>query len=211
MLASALPVVEGASLLELLVVDVTLPGNRRPSKVARLQPIGEQRILAQLAAPKLVQLKGWAFALSGVEECKDQFQKVRGTAQTWICQFHVPDAAVGFRAKDMYRQGVAVPRSGVRDCSGTRGVLTVAGDYSNALQRHTICAELRGHQISTFPQARLIDCFIEWMAKTSFELGGLQVSPAHGDRPERLERAGWLCELDIRERELSKREARMLR
>jgi hypothetical protein len=44
-------------LLELLVVDVTLEGNRRPSKVARLQTIGAPRILAQLARPKLVRVQ----------------------------------------------------------------------------------------------------------------------------------------------------------
>ncbi|MYM65419.1 hypothetical protein GTP45_01050 [Pseudoduganella sp. FT55W] len=211
-LASAVPVVEGASLLELLVVDVTLDGNRRPSKVARLYPIGEQkRILAQLAVPELVQFKGWTLALSGIEERKDEYQKIRSTSQTWVCQLYVPDAAVGFRVKDMYQSGVAIPRSAVRDGSGTRGRLVVAGDYSAALQRHTPCAELHGHQISTFPQKRLVNCGLLWMSDSTFELGGLHVSPAHGDRPEQLERAGWLCEIDVKERELSKAEARRLR
>lgn len=57
-LAAPAPVVEGAALMELLVVEVTLDDNRRPSKVARLQVIGGQRILAQLARPKLVRLQG---------------------------------------------------------------------------------------------------------------------------------------------------------
>lgn len=59
-LTAPAPVVEGAALMELLVVEVTLDGNRRPSKVARLQAIDGQRILAQLARPKLVRLQGWS-------------------------------------------------------------------------------------------------------------------------------------------------------
>lgn len=55
-LAEPAPAVEGAVLLELSVVDVTLQGNRRPEKVARLQMITGQRILAQLARPKLVRV-----------------------------------------------------------------------------------------------------------------------------------------------------------
>lgn len=210
-LASALPVVEGASLLDLRVVDTTLPGNWRPSKVARLHPIGEPRILAQLVVPELIQLKGWTLAISGIEERKDEFKRVRGTSQTWVCKLHVPDNAVGFRVKDMYQSGVAIPKSGVRDVSGSRGRLVVAGDYSNALQRHTTCAELHSHQISTFPQSRLINCHLLWMSESTFELGGLRVNPAHGELPEHLERAGWLCEVDFKERELTKREARLLR
>lgn len=50
-LATPTPVVESAMLMELLMVDVTLEGNRRPSKVARLQTIGAPRVLAQLARP----------------------------------------------------------------------------------------------------------------------------------------------------------------
>ncbi|NYE59906.1 hypothetical protein FHW58_001058 [Duganella sp. 1224] len=49
------------------------------------------------------------------------------------------------------------------------------------------------------------------MSDEAFELGGLRVWDAHGEQPERLERAGWLVEIDIKERELTKREARMLR
>lgn len=210
-LSSALPVVEGASLLELLVVEVTLAGNRRPSKVARLQPIGEQRILAQLAVPKLVQLKGWVIVISGIEERKDEYRNVRGTAQTWVCKFYVPDNAVGWRAKEMYRGGFALPKSGVRENSGERGPLVVGGEHSNALQRHTTCAELLSYQVATFPQKRLIDCDLVWMSDSSFELGGLDVKAAFNERPEQLERGGWLCEIDIKERELTKAEYRALR
>lgn len=202
---------KGASLLELLVVDVTLDGNRRPSKVARLHPIGEPRILAQLAMPELVQLKGWTLALSGIEERKDENKALRGTSQTWLCQLYAPNNAVGFRVKNTYRSGAPIPKSSVRDDSGARGRLVVAGDHSKALQRSTTCAELHSHQISTFPQKRLINCSLLWMSDFTFELTGLQVNPARGDRPEQLERAGWLCEVDVQERGLTKAEARRLR
>ena len=64
------PAVEGAALLEVLVVDVTEDGNRRPIKVARLMPIGQQRILAQLKMPEPVQFKGWTLVLSGFEQIR---------------------------------------------------------------------------------------------------------------------------------------------
>lgn len=49
------------------------------------------------------------------------------------------------------------------------------------------------------------------MSDTTFALCGLQVFEAHGERPQRIRRGGWLCEFDIPERELTKQEARMLR
>jgi hypothetical protein len=75
-LASPAPAVESAGLLELLVVDVTEEGNRRPIKVARLYPLGGQRILAQLKLPELVQLKGWKLVLSGIEEMRNDSKQI---------------------------------------------------------------------------------------------------------------------------------------
>lgn len=49
-------------------------------------------------------------------------------AQTWVCKFHVPENAIGFRVKDMYRSGSALHKSAVWEGSGTRGLLTVAGE-----------------------------------------------------------------------------------
>ena len=210
-LAAPVPVVEGTILLELLVVDVTLEGNRRPSKVARLLVIGAPHILAQLARPKLVRLHGWTMVLSGIEATRDESGQLREVAQTWVCKLHVPGNAVGFRARELYRSGVALPKRLVRDSGGTRGLLAVADDYSNLLQRHATCAELRGHQISTFSEGRLIDCHIEWMSEESFELGGLQLRGSFESRPEQLERGAWLVDIDIKERELTKIEARLLR
>ncbi len=210
-LAAPASVVEGAILLELLVVDVTLEGNRRPSKVARLQMIGVPRILAQLARPKLVRVQGWSVVLSGIEASRDGAGHAREVAQTWVCKLHVPENAIGFRARELYRSGVALPKKLARESGGSRGLLAVADEYSNVLQRHATCAELRGHQISTFPEGRLIDCYIEWMSEESFELGGLQLRSSFESCPEQLQRGGWLVGIDVKERELTKSEARMLR
>jgi hypothetical protein len=210
-LASPVSAVEGAGLLELLVVDITEEGNRRPIKVARLYPLGQQRILAQLKLPDLVQLKGWKLVLSGIEELRNDGSQIRGVGQTWLCDLRPPENAVGFRVKETYACGVRLPRAALHQTTGTRGKLVVAGEYSNTLQRHTTCAEVHHHQISTFPAKRLINCHIEFIGESTFGLGGLYVREAHQEMPQRLERGGWLCELDVKERELTKREARRIR
>lgn len=142
--------------------------------MARLQTINAQRILAQLTRCKLVRLRGWSVVLSGIEITKDATGQPREVAQSWVCELHILQNAVGHRIR-LYASGVAVPKRATRDDSGSLGLLVVGDDYSNVLQRHTACAELRSHQISTFPAARLIDCHIEWMSEESFELGGLRV------------------------------------
>ena len=210
-LSTPLPVIDGAGLCEVLVVEVTELGNRRPRKVARIQPIGQQRILAQLTMPKLVKFVGWTMVLSGIEERKDDYGKLKGTAQTWLCELRPPESAVGFRIAHTYQGGAALPRNGLRDAGTTKGKLVVSNQHSTALQRPTTCAELHHHQIATFPAARLVDCHIEWMSDDGFELGGLTLWEAHRERPERLERDGWLCWFDIKDRELTKSEYRMLR
>lgn len=207
----ALPVVEGTRLLELVVVEITEDGSRRPIRVARLMPIGEQRILAQLKMPALVRLRGWRLVISGIEEIRDNYSKVRGFAQTWLCELHPPPGAVGFRAKDMFASGERLPSGAIHQTGGTRGHLVVGSDHSNALQRHTAYAEVHRYEAATFPASRLIDCDLEFMSDAKFALGGMRVLEAHVDAPQRIERAGWLCEFDIPERELTKREARMLR
>jgi hypothetical protein len=49
-LAATLPLVSPTAPLELLIVYVTDQGSRRPMKVARVGPIGEQQIIAELLA-----------------------------------------------------------------------------------------------------------------------------------------------------------------
>jgi hypothetical protein len=210
-LAAPVPVVEGATMLEIVVVEITAPGNRRPIKVARLMPLGEQRILAQLLLPKLVKFVDWTMVLSGIEEVRDQYKQMRGVAQTWVCQLHVPANVVGFSIVNTNKQGVVLPRGALRDSYSSRGKLAVSAEFANSLQRYTTCAEIHGYQISTFPTARLVDCYIEWMSDERFELGGLRVWEANADHAQRLERDGWLCELDVEQPQLSKAQYRMLR
>lgn len=142
---------------------------------------------------------------------RDQHGHIRGVAQTWWCELRPPENAVGFSAKQTYTGGVRLPRGSLHQVSGSRGRLVVAGDYSNALQRHTTCAELHSHQIASFPAARLVDCYLEFMSETSFSLGGLAVREAFEDQPQKVERGGWLCEFDVPERQLTKSEYRLLR
>lgn len=168
-LAAPAPVVE--------VVDVTLEGSRRPSKVARLRTIGAPRILAQLAKPKLVRVQGWSMVLSGIEATRDESGHTREVTQTWVCNLSVPENAFGFCVRELYRSGVALPKKRARESGGSLGLLAAADNYSNVLQRHATSAELRRHQISTFPEGRLIDCYIEWMSEESFELGGFPPIP----------------------------------
>ncbi|TFW15984.1 hypothetical protein [Duganella callida] len=209
-LPAPVPAVEGASLLEVVVVDITEQGNRRPIKVARLMPIGEQRILAQLKLPRPVKFQGWTLVLSGVEELRDG-HVIRGVAQTWLCQLAPPERAAGFKVIDTYTAGVRDPGRAWRERSGSGGRLALGDQYSSELQRQTTCAELLSYSISTLPTKRLVDAYIEFMSEEGFELGGLRIHSAHGVRPQRVVRDGWFCRYDIPERELTKHEARMLR
>lgn len=187
-LATAVPVVDGASLLELAVVEVTLEGNRRPAKVARLFPIGGQRILGQLLQPKLVKLQGWTLVLSGIEELREAGGQPRGVAQTWVCRLWTPENGVGFRVRDTCQHGARMPKSGIRDAAGTRGRLVVGTDFVAPLQRNTLCAEVHHYQMATFPAGRLVDCHIEWMSRETFEIGAAcvggtpEAAPATGAR-----------------------------
>lgn len=99
-------------------------------------PLGEQRILAQLKLPALVQMKGWKLVVSGIEELRDQYGHVRGVAQTWLCDLRPPETAGGFRIKEMYTRGVRVPRSALHQAASDRGTIVITGGHSNALQRH---------------------------------------------------------------------------
>lgn len=51
--------------LELVVVEVTDQGQRRPTKVARLIPPGTRVAVAELTAPKLAWFNNDKFVLSG--------------------------------------------------------------------------------------------------------------------------------------------------
>jgi len=71
MLPEPSPIGETPAPFELVVMEVTDQGQRRPAKIARLVPPGTRRTVAELVAPKLVWLRGYTFILAGLEELKD--------------------------------------------------------------------------------------------------------------------------------------------
>lgn len=201
---------EAAAPFELLVVEVTDQGKRRPMKVARLVPIGERRAIAELLAPKLVWLQNWEFVLSGVEHVPG-VHGVRAVLQSWICKLSPPPQAVGFRVANTHVGGVLRPRRILHETGKSRGRLAVTGRFESVLGRHTLYAQL-SHSLSGDGNAmqHLLDCRLEWMAQERFELSGLRVVSAYGERPEQVECDGWLCEFDVELPELTKSQIRSL-
>ena len=199
---------EGARPCQLMVVNVMDYNTRRPVKLARIHPIGEQRILAEIVKPKLVWLKERALLLSGIEVLKDAKREVY---QTWLCDLVPPDFAKGFRVADVYQGGVARPRSAIRDLGSSAGVLTVSSHFERTLNRHAMTAELSSYGTSTYGPKRLIDCDIEFMSEERFELSGLYVNPPFETRPEQILRDAWLCEFHIDPPDLTRMEYRTLK
>ena len=189
------------ALLELLVVEVTDQGKRRPSRVARIFPQGSLMPLAQLVAPRLVWLAGWDLVLSGIEERPGE-GGIAGVAQSWICRLAPPQYATGFLARHTHKDGVELRKGAIFDSCGfnTKGKLTLVSMHDEALGRHTMRAGLaQGGQ----PQSGgvLLDVELGWMAEERFALTGLYQHGAWEGRPARLVRQGWLCEFQIEEPE----------
>jgi hypothetical protein len=197
---------------ELIVVDVTDQGKRRPSKVARLIPAGERRAIAELMAPKLVWLEGWQLALSGLEEIPDPIGR-KIVAQSWVCKLSPPPFAIGFKVTNTYVSGVLRPRRVLHEAGKSGGKLAVGSRMDPILGRQTMRAELLHYEQSKFsyPPPHLIDCGLEWMSEERFELGGLLVQNAFEERPERILRDGWLVEYDIELPELTRVQKTMMK
>jgi hypothetical protein len=183
---------------DLTVVEVTDQGKRRPTKVARLTPVGERKAIAELVAPKLVWLDGWGLVLSGIEGMPSA-QGRRDVYQSWICKLSPPAFTVGYKVTSTYDGGVLRPRRALREAGHTGGHLTVTSRIVDALGRHAICAELMRYAPSGtgYRPSQLVDCRLEWMGEDRFELVGLAVRPAHEDRPEEIECGGWICGFDV--------------
>ncbi|WP_070272113.1 MULTISPECIES: hypothetical protein [unclassified Duganella] len=196
---------------ELLVVEVTDQGKRRPVKVARLFPVGERRAVAELLAPKLVWLRNWLFVLSGVEQMPSAHGH-RAVLQSWICKLSPPAYAIGFRITNTHVGGVLRPRRVLHEAGKSGGRLAVGEQFERVLGRHSLGAQLSYYQASGSGDStrHLLDCRLEWMAEERFELSGLRVLSAHGERPEQVECNGWLCEFDIELPELTRSQIRML-
>ena len=181
---------------ELLVVEVTDQGKRRPSKVARLYAPGTKNIVAELASVQLLWLKGFEFVLHGVDISANERGPVHA-AQSWMCKLDEPLHTVGYRMRGIYERGVALPRRQVMDRPSyiNEGKLTVAGALDERLGRHATRAEFTNadRHVGT-----LLDCDLEWMSEERFQLSGFQHYDAYGDAPAQLLRQGWLIEFDIK-------------
>lgn len=187
---------------ELLVVEVTDQGARRPTRVARLVPVGERVAVAQLVAPRLAWLGGWDMVLSGVEEGPGN-GGVAGVAQSWICRLAPPLYATGFLARHMHKDGVALRKGAIFDRYGssTKGRLTVASVHEEMLGRHTMRAELASIGQGSSLAGELVEVELAWMAEDRFALTGFHHQVAWEGRPARLVRQGWLCEYLMEEPE----------
>lgn len=135
----------------------------------------------------------------------------RAVLQSWICKLILPVHVIGFRVANTHVSGVLRPRRTLHDTGKMRGRLAMTSQFESVLGRHTLRAEL--NQVPTNGRSlapHLLDCRLEWMAEERFELGGLRVVSAYGERPEQVECDGWLCEFDIELPELTKSQIRML-
>lgn len=196
---------------ELLVVEVTDQGKRRPTKIARLIPPGSRIAVAELIAPKLVWFKKWGFVLSGMEHTLAPNGRM-GAAQSWVCKLHAPAYAVGFKARHTHKDGVEMTRANLMDryCSSSRGVLCIESVKDDALGRHSVVGRLdrpRGDE-SKWPPPRLLDIELEWMSEERFSLAGFDQRGPSGDRPARLLRHGWLCEFEVDQPEDGRRRSK---
>jgi hypothetical protein len=186
---------------ELLVVEVTDQGRRRPSKVARLVPAGERVAMVELLTPKLVWLGGWDFALSGTEALASD-RGVLNVAQSWYCRLAAPKNAVGFIARHTHDKGVELRPGEILDRYGvkSKGKLAISNMHSQALGRYTLRADLLdAGGAPAFGCSALLDVDLQWMAEERFALTGLVERQAGVDHPTQLLRQGWLCEYDLAE------------
>lgn len=180
--------------LELLVLDVTDQGRRRPTKVARLFAEGSRVAVAELVAPHLVWFKGGKFVLSGTQV----YTAERGNLsahQSWMCKLDLPPYMVGYRARFQFENGIALPPRQVADryATVTRGELLINSAMDEALGRHTTRAQLRRHG----DVKCLVECGLDFMSADTFQLSGFEDRPACEQWPARLLRQGWLCEYDV--------------
>lgn len=184
--------------MELLVLQVTDQGQRRPTKVARLIPIGQRRAIDELVMPKLVWFKGGQFVLSGVQQLQ-QRHGVKGYGQSWLCRLALPEAVNGFKVVPLFRYGEKIARRELTDRHLTTlsGKLSVASIIDQALGRATVRADVGpGASDSAYGRGALLDVNLEWVSTDGFELSGYEQVAAHAERPAITLQQGWLCKPD---------------
>ena len=180
---------------ELLVVEVTDQGRRRPTRVARLVRPGSRVAVAELISPRLAWFRNDKFVLSGVE-CLSRQHATVNAAQSWLCQLALPSKNALFKTWTNHQEGVEISRHRVLSTgptvTGTE--ISVSSVLQEDLGRHTTQA-LQKRDNKT--HLALLDCEMEWMSEERFCLAGLQQYPASEQWPARLLKQGWLCEPDI--------------
>ncbi|TYQ19142.1 UNVERIFIED_ORG: hypothetical protein JN05_02335 [Zoogloea ramigera] len=181
--------------LELVVVEVTDQGRRRPTKVARLVPPGSRVAVAELVSAKLAWFNTDKFVLSG-EDCLAWERKTMHASQSWLCQFDVPSKEAVFKVWTSHQEGVEMSRHRVLNSGPnfTASSIGVSSMMHEQLGRHTTQALVRR---ATTTHLALLDCDIAWMSEERFCLTGFQHYPQSEQAPARLLRQGWFCEPDI--------------
>lgn len=180
---------------ELLVMNVTDQGRRRPMKVARLVPLGSRGAVAELLDPKLVLFRGGELVLSGAESLIKERSTITA-AQTWVCKLALPGAHAMFKVWTNHDKGAEIPRGRVLNMApNVREASTVVGTVLHeSLGRHTIQALVGRGEITSLA---LIDAELEWMSEERFCLSGFQQYPESDEWPTRFLKQGWLCEHDV--------------
>jgi len=195
MLPAAVRIGELPPPFELLVMDVTDQGRRRPTKVARLVPLGARTAVAELVAPKLVLVRGADLVLSGTE-LVGTGRSPLNAGQTWLCRLALPATHASFKVWTNHNGGVEVMRRRVLSMGPnvTGAEIAVGSVMHEALGRHTTQALVKRNGLTPLT---LIDCELDWMAEERFCLSGFQQYPDSADWPARLLKQGWLCEHDV--------------
>ena len=178
---------------ELVVMDVTDQGQRKPVKVARLFRPGERSPVGELVAPRVMHLRRSHFVLSGTERQRDTQGKLMGFAQSWLCQLAPPFDTAPLEVTDMYRGGVAVDRAAraAGYVHPRKGELAMVFERDTELGRITpLTRLLRGD--GSFDARQLLDTSLEWVSGGRFLLAGYERSPGSPGKPPALLVQAWL-------------------
>lgn len=183
--------------MELLVMTVTDQGRRPLAKVARLFPLGQRRAVAELLYPKMFWFKKGQFVLTGAEQVRDQYEKMKCPAQSWLCALAVDAHADAFKVVHAYRYGEKLTRRELSETYKSSGLLSVCSVMEPMLGRATVRANLvpAGGQ-PAYGRSSLLDADLAWMGVDGFELTGYEYVPAHANRAAVTLQQAWVCKLD---------------
>lgn len=183
--------------MELLVMAVTDQGQRPLAKVARLFPFGQRRAIAELLHPKMFWFKKGQFVLTGAEQVRDQYERTKFSAQSWLCTLATDSSADAFKIVHTHRYGEKLTRRELRETYSASGLLSLYSVIEPLLGRATVRADLLpvGAQ-PTYGRSSLLDVELEWMGVDGFELAGYEHVPAHANSAAVTLQQAWLCKRD---------------